>query len=260
MTSSTFDASVDRLGTRSKWTSDGLGNTPNLAKVSGTGRWLVPGGLMVQSPTLEVAERWIVSRPRGAPEPTAETQAFVAASRRGTTRRRNILTGSSAAGLVVALALAGFASWQRQIAVEQRDRAEKTLAAANTTANGLVMDVAVRVRNRLGIPVALVRDLLSRTHELLSKLSAAGNVSPQLREETAIALRELATTSLIQSDVSGALAAAMQSREIMDSLVTQDATNPRWRRELALSLNRIGEVVPRDPGGTKMHWIRSGKR
>jgi hypothetical protein len=54
----------------------------------------------------------IASRPRGAPEPTAETQAFVAASRRGTTRRRNILTGSLAAGLVVALALAGLAYWQ----------------------------------------------------------------------------------------------------------------------------------------------------
>ena len=79
-----------------------------------------PGGLLVRSPVLAEAERWIASRPRGAPEPTAETQAFVAASRRGTTRRRNILTGSLAAGLVVALALAGLAYWQRQIAVEQR--------------------------------------------------------------------------------------------------------------------------------------------
>jgi hypothetical protein len=52
-----------------------------------------PGGLLLRSPVLEEAERWIASRPRGAPEPTAETQAFVAASRRGTTRRRNILTG-----------------------------------------------------------------------------------------------------------------------------------------------------------------------
>ena len=79
-----------------------------------------PGGLLLRSPALEEAERWIASRPRGAPEPTAETQAFVAESRRGTTRRRNILTGSLAAGLVVALALAGLAYWQRGIAIEQR--------------------------------------------------------------------------------------------------------------------------------------------
>src|SRR6185437_413630 len=40
-------------------------------------------GLLLRSPMLEEAERWIASRPRGAPEPTGETQAFVAASRRG---------------------------------------------------------------------------------------------------------------------------------------------------------------------------------
>ena len=55
-------------------------------------------GVLLRSPVLEEAERWIASRPRGAPEPTAETQAFVAESRRGTTRRRNILTGSLGAG------------------------------------------------------------------------------------------------------------------------------------------------------------------
>ena len=32
-----------------------------------------PGGLLPRSPVLDEAERWIASRPRGAPEPTAET-------------------------------------------------------------------------------------------------------------------------------------------------------------------------------------------
>ena len=66
-----------------------------------------PSGLLLRSPALEEAERWIASRPRGAPAPTEETQAYIAGSRSGATRRRNILTGSLAAGLVVALALAG---------------------------------------------------------------------------------------------------------------------------------------------------------
>src|SRR6202048_856230 len=43
-----------------------------------------PSGLLLQTPMLEVAKHWIVSRPRGAPEPTKEIQAFVAESRRGT--------------------------------------------------------------------------------------------------------------------------------------------------------------------------------
>src|SRR5215470_10023743 len=82
-----------------------------------------PAGLLLRSPVLEEAERWIAARPRGAPEPTEETQAFIRASRQGATRRRNVLTSSLAAGLVVALALAGLAYWQRGVAVEQRDRA-----------------------------------------------------------------------------------------------------------------------------------------
>ena len=90
-----------------------------------------PRGLLLRSPMLEEAERWIASRPPGAPQPTEATQAFIAESRQAATHRRNILSGSLGAGLIVALALAGLAHWQRneairqeQIAVEQRDTAQ----------------------------------------------------------------------------------------------------------------------------------------
>ena len=90
-------------------------------RVRGTGEALgaakQPTGLLLRSPVLEQAERWIASRPRGAPEPTEETQAFIRQSRQGATRRRNLLTGSLAAGLVLALGLAGVAYWQRGVAV-----------------------------------------------------------------------------------------------------------------------------------------------
>jgi hypothetical protein len=68
-----------------------------------------PAGLLLRSPVLEQAERWIASRPPGAPAPTDETQTFIRRSRQGATRRRNILTGSLAAGLVLALGLSGLA-------------------------------------------------------------------------------------------------------------------------------------------------------
>lgn len=42
-----------------------------------------PGGLLLRSPALDVAEHWIKSRPRGAPAPTEEIQTFVAESRQG---------------------------------------------------------------------------------------------------------------------------------------------------------------------------------
>jgi hypothetical protein len=91
-------------------------------------RWAVAGrpgprGLLLRPPVLEEAERWIASRPEGAPSATEEAQAFIAESRTAATQRRNILSGSLAAGLLVALGLAGLAYWQRGIAVEQRDKA-----------------------------------------------------------------------------------------------------------------------------------------
>jgi hypothetical protein len=96
-------------------------------------RWVSakgPRGLLLRSPVLEEAERWIAGRPRGVPAPTEETQAFIRQSRQGATRRRNILTGSLAAGLVLALGLAGVAYWQRGIAVEQERIAQQQRGSA----------------------------------------------------------------------------------------------------------------------------------
>lgn len=84
-----------------------------------------PGGLLLRSPLLEEAEHWIASRPHGAPAPTEVTQAFIATSRRATTRRRNILTGSLAMGLAVALGLAGLAYFERGVAIENEATAIK---------------------------------------------------------------------------------------------------------------------------------------
>src|SRR5262249_48166961 len=91
-------------------------------------RWALakgPSGLLLRSPVLEQAERWIAARPSGAPAPTEETQTFIRRSRQGASRRRNILTGSLAAGLVLALSLAALAYWQRGVAVEQERVAQE---------------------------------------------------------------------------------------------------------------------------------------
>src|SRR5207237_7253213 len=96
-------------------------------------RWSLaggPSGLLLRSPVLEQAERWIAARPRGAPAPTEETRAYIGESRQGATRRRKILTGSLAAGLVLALGLAALAYWQRGVAVEQRGIAQQNEARA----------------------------------------------------------------------------------------------------------------------------------
>ena len=98
-----------------------------------------PRGLLLRSPMLEEAERWIALRPSGAPAPTEATHSFIAESRRAATQRRNVLSASLGAGLIVALGLAGLAYWQRgiavqqeQIAIEQKSLAEKSEAQAKT--------------------------------------------------------------------------------------------------------------------------------
>ncbi|TDR88011.1 toll/interleukin-1 receptor domain-containing protein [Enterovirga rhinocerotis] len=84
-----------------------------------------PHGMLLRSPILEEAERWIAGRPANAPVPTEETQALILASRRSATRGRNQMTALLACGLVAALLLSGFALWQRQVA-----RANETEAIA----------------------------------------------------------------------------------------------------------------------------------
>jgi formylglycine-generating enzyme required for sulfatase activity len=71
-----------------------------------------PSGLLLHSPTLEVAEHWIVSRPRNAPEPTAEIRTFLVESRRGARvaqRLRRFVMGSMVTLLVgIILGLVGW--------------------------------------------------------------------------------------------------------------------------------------------------------
>lgn len=81
-------------------------------------RWYAagrPNGLLLHSPTLEVAEHWLLLRPRGAPEPTAGVRTFVAASRqreRAAQRLRRMVQVSIFT-LLVAIIL-GLVGWINQ--------------------------------------------------------------------------------------------------------------------------------------------------
>ena len=209
-----------------------------------------PKGLLLRSPTLEEAEHWIASRPIDAPTPTEETQTFIRQSRQAATRRRNILTGSLAAGLVLALALAGVAYWQRGIAVEQRQiaeqqrkRAEDTLAAATATANSLVFDLAVRFRDTTGIPASLIKEILDRARALQEQLTKSGEATPDLKRSEGVALIETVDTLLAVGDTTGALAAAQQAKQILMDLLAGSPANTDWQRDLSVSYNRVGEVL-----------------
>jgi formylglycine-generating enzyme required for sulfatase activity len=77
-----------------------------------TGR---PGGLLLRTPALEMAEHWTLSRPRTAPEPTAEVRGFIAASRRAAQsaqQTRRLVLASMFALLVGTIA--GLVGWINQ--------------------------------------------------------------------------------------------------------------------------------------------------
>jgi len=76
-----FEASADRLAdaleTDINWIRQHTEYGVAERRWSSAGR---PGGLLLQSPTLDLAEYWIASRPRNAPEPTREIRSYVIAS------------------------------------------------------------------------------------------------------------------------------------------------------------------------------------
>jgi tetratricopeptide (TPR) repeat protein len=162
-------------------------------------------------------------------------------------QRRALTLAWSAAGSL--LVLAGLAVWfgyqanvQTEIAKAQRDRAERTLAAATNTANGLVFDLAQRFRDSTGIPVSLVRDILDRALRLQDQLAASGENNADLLASESIALNETADTLLSVGDTEGAMAAARKALDIVRGLIRQQPDNPRWRGELLVNLNRIADV------------------
>jgi WD40 repeat protein len=167
-----FDASADRLAealqTDIDWIRQHTIYGEAARQWAANGR---PGGLLLRSPVLEEAEHWIAARSPGVPEPTAETQTYIAESRRGATRRRNFLTGTLGAGLLIALGLAGLAYWQREAAIEQRKVASQQRETALTTQSRLLAVQAARSTSESDMQTAI---LLS-----LEAFRSPGDVGPE---------------------------------------------------------------------------------
>ena len=102
----------------------------------------------------------------------------------------------------------------------QRDRAERTLIAATSTAESMTIDMAKEFRNRTGMPADLTRKVLDRAEELLQQLTRAGEDTPYLRRSRSVVLTELARTYLVLGDSEAALAAAHRARAMLEAVRT----------------------------------------
>ena len=86
----------------------------------------------------------------------------------------------------------------------------------------------------MGIPAALIKDILDRAHALQEQLIKSGQVTPDLKRSEANALIETVGSRLTIGDTEGALAAAEQARQILTDLL---ARNPEQH---GLSARAIG--------------------
>jgi WD40 repeat protein len=82
-----------------------------------------PGRLLLQGSEIGEAERWAVTRPRESPATTDLHVTFIQASRRWGTRKQRTWIAGSTVVAATALALAGFAYWERAVAVKNEVRA-----------------------------------------------------------------------------------------------------------------------------------------
>lgn len=82
-----------------------------------------PSGLLLRTPALEMAEYWMASRPRNAPEPTEEIRAFVVVSRQaaGSAQRLRRFVIASMFTLLVGIIL-GLVGWINQSYIAEQWR------------------------------------------------------------------------------------------------------------------------------------------
>jgi tetratricopeptide (TPR) repeat protein len=214
-------------------------------------------GLLLRSPVLEQAERWIASRAAGAPAPTEETQAFIRQSRQGATRRRNVLTGSLAAGLVIALGLAGLAYWQRGVAVEQRsiaqlneqqakeerDKATRNFQLAHKTAESLVFDIAQGLREVQGMSLETVRKILETAKGTFEQLTRSAPDDRELQRSREVMLAQFGDTYLNLGDLHQALSSYRDSIAIAERLAAEAPGNTQAQGDLSISYNKLGDVL-----------------
>ena len=215
-----------------------------------------PGYLQISLPLLAGAQQ-LLARFGTDLSPTmrdfiARATAADAERRNRERRRQRTILAATASALAIMTMLAGVAAWQwrqaetqRQLADAQRKLAEGTLLAATGAANAMVSQLAMSMRDRKGMPIDLVRDILDRAQTLQRQLIASWQDRPELLLSEGKALNEVVLTEFALGDTSSALKAAEAYRNLMDSLVKRDPKNAEVRRELSFGLNRFGDALMR---------------
>lgn len=190
-----------------------------------------PKGLLLRSPRLEEAEDWLANRPENVSPPTELTQSFIRQSKRASVRLRSIVIGSLSGGLVLAFALAAFAFWQRDIAVEQTRKAQQNFSTAKKAADNVIINLVKNLREVRGVTQEMALIVLPPVEAIMNELVANSEDNPELQLSRIALYEELARTYWFVGDVGAARKSISQGLELSDRLLAS-TSDPRKRIEL----------------------------
>jgi tetratricopeptide (TPR) repeat protein len=172
-------------------------------------------------------------------------------------RRALTLAWSATGSLVI---LAGLAGWQwkvaidneraaieqRQLAQQQRDRAERALVEATSAADSLVMDIGLGVVQLAGVPIEVVQSILDRASALQQRLVESGENTPNLRLTKALTIVGQSYPIISQGDIPRAVTMVEEAVAIMDRLVKEEPQNLRLTLLLPGFYDFLAHLYSRD--------------
>jgi WD40 repeat protein len=229
-------------------------------------RWLVRAreweghsrdpSLLLRGTELEAAERWLGSAAGKDPEPTALHAEYILAGRKAATRRQRFTTGAVSLALLVSLALAGLAFFQRREAVEQRREAVEQRDNAVSTA--LATQSAVRLETELDLGALLALEAY-RVAPTIEALGAGLTAIRRMARVVAVRRVGRAAVDAIAYDVDGkTLMAADDDGTVMDWTIRNGSprSSVGWKvraDEVAFAAG-ANALVAMDPDGRVQTW------
>ncbi len=178
-------------------------------------------------------------------ELSMELKAYIAASRRRAGRAQAI-AWAAAAGFALLAVGAGVAAVaaveQRQEAEAQKQIAERNFAAAKTTVDGLIFNIAQGLRDVAGVRVETIRKILETAQRTIDGLLATAPDDARLLRSKAAMLNNFASTYLEAGDLKDAASAAAESLDIARKLAALDPGNAEPQRDVSVSSSKLGDV------------------
>ena len=155
-------------------------------------------------------------------------------------QRRALSLAVSAAGLLLLLAVGAVTAGI--IAKFEAERAERNFAAAKSTVDGLIFNIAQGLRNVEGIRVESLDKILDQARKTVERLTESDPGNPALLRSKAVMLDEFAKTYLAAGNLAAAEKNAEESHAILSRLAEAGESDKDAIRNLSVSLIRLGDV------------------